>query len=246
VRQTAVISVSIEVFMSKIQKLLLLLVMTGVSSPSWAQGAFRFGADERRGEWNVSLGAVYQIDEGVSGEQGTGLELDDDWGLSLVIGYNFNNRLALGFEMSFLDPKYDYTYLPATDDPADGPNGDPVTISNRANIFNGVFRGTWYLASGAVAPFIDVLGGWRYIDSNIASGPGGVVCWWDPWWGYICSQTWSTYTDTSFTYGAGLGLRWDVTRDMFLRAGWTWSKTDTGKSEDPTFEMGRLEVGWRY
>ncbi len=41
-------------------------------------------------------------------------------------------------------------------------------------------------------------------------------------------------------------MRWDFNRDMFLRASWSLMKSDTGSSNDPTFDMGRIEIGWRY
>jgi len=229
-----------------IRNLAVLLILATLSSPSWAQGAFRFGPDERAGEWNVALQAVYLAKEGVSGEQGTGLDISDDWGFGFMFGYNFNNYLALGFEMSFLDPRYTYTYLPDDDgDPSTPPTGDPETISHKASVFNGIFRGTYNILSGPITPFVDVNLGWRYIDSNVASSPPVTGCWWDPWWGYVCRSFWNTYDDTSFIYGAGLGLRWDINRDMFLRGSWSWNKGDAGAS-DPTLEMGRIEIGWRY
>ena len=233
-----------------IRKLAVLpVVAVFFSSASWAQGAFRFGPDERAGEWNMSLEALYLASESVPGSlEGTGLDIKDDWGFGFMLAYNFNNHLALGFEMSFLDPRYNYTYIPDDDgDPSTPPSGNPETISHKASIFNGLFRGTWNLFKGPFTPFVDLQAGWRYIDSNVASSPPVTGCWWDPWWGYVCRQFWNTYSDTSFTYGAGLGLRWDVSRDMFLRAGWSWMEVDTGSSSSsPTFEMGRIEVGWRY
>jgi opacity protein-like surface antigen len=228
--------------MLKIQKITVFLLVAIISSPAWAQGAFRFGADERMGEWNFSLQAVYLDSASVSGENGAGTELNDDWGFGFMLAYNFNNHLALGFEMSFLDPSYVATIIP---EEPDGTPGTPQKISHNASVFNGLFKGTYNVLSGPVTPFVDVQAGWRYLDSNVSSSPPVTGCWWDPWWGYVCRQSWNTYDDTSFIYGAGLGLRWDINRDMFLRGSWSWNKGDAGAS-DPTLEMGRLEIGWRY
>jgi opacity protein-like surface antigen len=228
--------------MLKIQKLTVFLLVAIISSPAWAQGAFRFGADERMGEWNMSLQAVYLDSASISGENGAGTELNDDWGFGFMLAYNFNNHLALGFEMSFLDPSYEATIVPQE---PDGTPGTPEKISHKASVFNGLFKGTYNILSGPVTPFVDVQAGWRYLDSNVSSSPPTTGCWWDPWWGYVCRSYYSTYDDTSFIYGAGLGLRWDINRDMFLRGSWSWNKGDAGAS-DPTLEMGRLEIGWRY
>jgi len=232
--------------MVNFQKLAVFLLVAIISSPAWAQGAFRYGADERMGEWNMSLQALYLDSVSISGANGSGAELSDDWGFGFMLAYNFNNHLALGFEMSFLDPSYSLTYVPDDDgDPNTPPTGNPETISHKASVFNGLFKGTYNILSGPVTPFIDAQAGWRYIDSNVSSSPPVTGCWWDPWWGYVCQQYWNTYDDTSFIYGAGLGLRWDINRDMFLRGSWSWMKGDAG-STDPTLEMGRIEIGWRY
>jgi len=222
-----------------IHKSLLVLILILVAPAAMSQGAFRFGPDERANEFDISFHTVYTGSESVSGPNGSGLKVDDDWGFGLAVAYNFTNHLALGFEMSFLNPRYEYTIVP------DQPNSTPQTVNHRADIFNGVFRGTYNILKGPVSPFIDVAAGWRYLDSNVASGPPITGCWWDPWWGYICRPVWNTYSDTSFTYGGGLGLRWDVSRDMFLRATYSLMKTDSGASSDPTFDMLRFEIGWR-
>ena len=227
----------------EIRKLLWVLLLITVSSSAWAQGAFRYGPDERAGEWNLSLELLYQGSESFSGSNGSGAELQADWGFGFMIAYNFNNHLALGFEASFQDPRYNYTIVP---EDSSGSPGAPQTVSHTASIFNGLFRGTYNILSGPVTPFIDVLAGWRYIDSNVANSPPVTGCWWDPWWGYVCRNYWSTYSDSSFSYGAGVGMRWDFNRDMFLKASYSLQKTDTGSSGDPTFDVGRIEIGWRY
>jgi hypothetical protein len=84
------------------------------------------------------------------------------------------------------------------------------------------------------------------LDSNIADGLPTTGCWWDYWWGYVCRSYWSTYSDTSFSYGGGLGIRWDINGALFMRASYNLLKIDTGgNSNDPTLDMGRIEIGWR-
>jgi len=216
------------------------VLLLALSPVAWSQGTFRYGPDERGDEWNVSLEVLYQGSESASGENGSGVELDDDWGLGFALAYNFNNHLALGGEFNFLNPSYKYTVVP------DEPNPTPETISNRASLFNAMLRGTYNILSGPVTPFVDVTLGWAHIDSNVADSPPITGCWWDPWWGYICQPFWSTYSSSGVTYGGGVGLRWDFSRDMFLRASYSRMKADFGTSDEPTFDIGRLEIGWRY
>jgi len=223
-----------------IQKVLIALLMVAVAPLAWSQGTFRYGPDDRAGEWNLALKAVYLGSESVSGQNGSGIEIHDDWGFGFSLGYNFNNHFSLAGEMNFLDPRYDYTVVP------DEPNPTPQTVSHTASIFNAMLTGTYNVLSGPITPFIDVTLGWRSLDSNVASGPPVTGCWWDPWWGYVCRNFWNTYSDSSLTYGGGVGVRWDFNRDMFLRASYSLMKSDTGSSADPTFDVGRIEIGWRY
>jgi hypothetical protein len=46
-----------------------------------------------------------------------------------MAGYNFTKHFALGFEMNFLEPRYNYTIVP------DGPNATPQTVSHRLTTF---------------------------------------------------------------------------------------------------------------
>ena len=193
--------------------------------------------DDRAREWNFSLEAIYLAGESSSGENGSGIDVADDWGFGFAVAYNFTNHLALGFEMNFLEPRYDYTFVP------DEPNAKPETITEKLTMFSGMLNGTYNILEGPVTPFIDLSLGFTNLDSNITDGPPVTGCWWDYWWGYVCRSFWSTYSDTTFSYGGALGMRWDINSSIFLRASYNLLRLDTGN--DPTLDMGRIEFGWR-
>ena len=196
--------------------------------------------DERAREWNLSLNTLFLASESYSGSNGSSLDIKDDWGIGFMVGYDFTNHFALGFEMNFLKPRYNLTIVP------DEANPTPFTVSQKLTIFNGLLTGTYNILKGPVTPFIDLSAGWTHLDSNVVDQPPVTGCWWDPWWGYICQNFWSTYTDTSFSYGGGLGVRWDINRNIFLRASYDLLRLDAGSgSSDPTLDMGRIEIGWR-
>ena len=98
------------------------------------------------------------------------------------------------------------------------------------------------LLEGPVTPFIDLSIGFSYTDSNIQDGP--TFCRPDWYWGWVCFS--SSHDDTNLNYGGGLGIRWDINRDMFMRASYSIMKVDISNTSDPEFAMGRLEFGWRY
>jgi opacity protein-like surface antigen len=221
------------------QKIIITIMMIAISPLAWSQGTFRYGPNERAGEWNLAIEAIYLGSESSSGTNGSGLSIDDDWGFGFMINYNFTNHLALGFDMSFLKPRYEATF--ATED------AGLQTISHKLSIFNGQLKGTYNILEGPLTPYIDVALGWTSVDSNITDGPPTTGCWWDPWWGWVCRSFYSTYSDSAWTYGGGLGVRWDMTRDMFLRASYNVMVMDlSGVSNIDQFNMGRLEIGWRY
>jgi hypothetical protein len=231
------------------QKIIVAIMLIVVSPLAWSQGSYRFGNDERAGNWETALQLAYLSSESVSGSGGSGIDISDDWGIGIVFGYNFTNHLSAGFEMNYLTPRYDATFVP---DDGMGNPGTPQTINHKLTIFNGQFKGTYNILKGPITPFVDVSLGWTYVDSNVTDGPPVTGCWWDPWWGYVCRNFYSTYNDTGFSYGGAVGMRWDMvqwqaTRNMFLRGSYGILKTDFGGgSGDPSLDMGRIEFGWLF
>ena len=223
----------------KIKIFVATVLLFAMAPLAWSQGTYRYGANERADTWDFSIEVVYQGSESLSGEGGSSLKIDDDWGFGFNFGYNFTNHWALGFEMNFLDPRYHATAV--SED-----TGELKTFSHTSSMFNGLVKGTYNILKGPVTPFIDLSVGFTYIDSNVADRPPTTGCWWHPYWGYICNTYWSTYDETIFNYGGGLGVRWDVTRDIFLRASYNAMNAGTSNLSDPTFYSGRLEIGWSF
>jgi len=105
---------------------------------------------------------------------------------------------------------------------------------------------SYYFLEGPLTPF--VLGGigWTWVDSNVPSGLPETGCWWDPWYGYICTSYQDTYAKDYFSYSLGLGGRWDVTPGFFLRGSVVWQWMDLGKAGTTDFPGGRLDIGFIF
>ena len=89
--------------------------------------------------------------------------------------------------------------------------------------------------------------GWTKVDSNVADGPPQTGCWWDPWWGYICSNFYSTYSENLTSYSAALGMRWDFNNYSGIRAAYGILELDTSSNtENAQFDMWRVEYAWRF
>jgi opacity protein-like surface antigen len=182
---------------------------------------------------------VFQDGESQSGQNGSSLKFDSETGFRFAFDYNFNNNLSLGIGFEFIRPDYLATIV-------DVDTNEEQSIRYTADQVNTQIRGIWNIFDGPLTPFIEASLGWSYFDSNFASEPPRTGCWYDPLWGYICSTFYETYTDTSFSYGAGAGVRWDINESFFLKGGYHYLTLDNSASSKPQLQSGRLEFGWRF
>lgn len=195
---------------------------------------------ERTHSWDMSVHLLGNFHESSEGDNGSELNIDPSIGLGFDGGYNVNEHLKLGAELSFLSP--DYTATIGVD------GGMRQRIDAEMDVFNGQLYGAWNFLQGPLTPYVRAGLGWTYIDSNIVTSdvPAG-VCWWDPWWGYVCSEFYNTYDDTRFSYGGGLGVRYDLDRQYYIQGGVDhYEMTGSGLGSDPDFGIWRVEFGWRF
>jgi opacity protein-like surface antigen len=195
-------------------------------------------SSDRSRSWEATIQVLGTGSESRDGENGSGVELDSATGWGFGLTYNFNEHLAVGFDGAFVKPKYTATFN--TDE--DG----LVSLRHKASVFNGQLNGTWNILKGPFTPYLQLGIGWTHIDSNVADGPPVTGCWWDPWWGYVCSNFYSTYKDTRFSWGGGAGLRYDFQNRMFIKGSINRIEIDAGNNAaDINFDLWKLELGWR-
>lgn len=218
-------------------RLLTALSACALAAHSNAQGSGGASAD-RAGNWEASIGLIMSDDASSSGPEGSSLDIDQDLGLSLSLGYNLAENFALRFDGAWLRPDYD-AVLNTEDEGL-------LEIDHELSVFSGHFSGVWNMLDGDFTPYAQAGIGWTYLDSNVLDGPPTTGCWWDPWWGYICSNFYSTYSDTNFSWTLGLGLRYDLSRTLFLRGGVERRYLDSDQGADPEFDALRVELGWKF
>ena len=195
---------------------------------------------DRTGTWEVGLQVVDTSSETLSGEQRSGISVGSEVGWGISGGYNFTNRLAVLGDWTWSKPSYDATFLVEN-------TGQLETISASLNVNTLHVKGVFYITEGALAPFIEAGLGWTYLDSNIVDGPPTTGCWWDPWWGYVCQNFYSTYSDTRTSYSTAIGLRWDLRNSMTLRGSYGLLEVDTSSAtEDASLEAFKLDLFWRF
>ncbi|NIS88569.1 MAG: outer membrane beta-barrel protein [Woeseiaceae bacterium] len=201
------------------------------------------------GYWDFSIGAIYQDSLSVGGKGGTqtatpdtsSLSVDSELGFGLNFSYNFSNHFALGLDIDYINPDYKATIV--SEDPQD----PAVIIDHELTQWNFRLKGTWNFTDGPLVPFVDFGYAWTNVDSNVADGPPITGCWWHPWWGYICENFYTTFSSTETSWGGGVGLRYDLRGQSYLKLSWNrWELDSGGNSDDLTLESARLEYGWRF
>jgi opacity protein-like surface antigen len=217
-----------------IKLFILLLALTSLS----AQAQWSNSSSKRADKWETTIGAYFTGSESSDGLNESSLDIDSGFGLGFGIAYNFTQNLALRFDGSWSRADYDA----ALDTEDEG----LVFINHTLSLFNGQFNGVWNVLDGNFTPYLQAGIGWTYVDSNVADGPPVTGCWWDPWWGYICNNFYSTYSETNFSWNVGAGLRYEFGNGMFARGGWEQTHIDGGSGADPSFDAFRIELGWLF
>ena len=191
---------------------------------------------DRAGKWEATFQILGNSAESTGGEGQSSLDVDSQLGWGFGIGYNLNSHFAVNFDASFIKPDYEAT-LDTEDDGL-------VTIDHDMSVFNGQLNGVWNFMDGPFTPYVQAGIGWTYIDSNVSDGPPSTGCWWDPWWGYVCANFYDSYDDTSFSYGAGLGLRYEFGYQTFIKGSYNFYEVKgSGDGADPQFDIWRIEIG---
>ena len=106
---------------------------------------------------------------------------------------------------------------------------------------------TYNFLPGQFSPFVTGALGWSWVDTNIATEPPQVGCWWDPWWGYVCSSFQDTRSIDGFSYQVGVGARYDFSDTLAVKGSYrmTWIDFDNAEGT-PDFDGFTLSVGWKF
>lgn len=191
--------------------------------------------------WEWSIAGLYQESKFMASEGGSSLQLDGELGLGFNVSYNFTNKFMVGVDFDFLRPDYraeliDDSIIPQT-----------TVIDHSFSQFNGRIKGTYHFTEGPLTPYVEGGFGWTYFDSNVIEGEPITGCWWHPYWGYICSNFYNTFTETSFSYGAGVGLRYRLRGGSFIKGSYNvWELDSLGAAADSTISGFKLEFGWGF
>jgi opacity protein-like surface antigen len=202
-------------------------------------GATAANAQSREGRWEFTLGIPYQLGSTLNFDGGTKVKTDSDFGFGMTAGYNSTDNIEWNFGVKWAGPSYD------ADVAKEG--GGTTHISGSYDAWGLSANFLYNFTTGQLTPFVGAGIGYTWIDTNVPNGIPSTGCWWDPWYGYICSTYYPTKTVDAFSYQALLGLRYNFNYQSFLRLtyGSQWMNLPNS-SGTPRFDIFGLEFGWIF
>lgn len=196
--------------------------------------------------WEFGADLIYQLSQDIDFKGGSSVSLDDDFGLAITFGYRFSDKLELQFGLDWNDVDYDATLQSTTNTNPPISLGS-VGVSGTLEAFTPRAAVNYNFLSGPITPYVSGGIGWSFIDTNIPEGRPQSVCWWDPWWGYVCGNVQDTKSVDAFEYQIGVGLRWDLGPGYTLRFAYEkhWLDLDEADST-PDIDQFRVGISYRY
>lgn len=188
--------------------------------------------------WEGGAELVYQDSATIKFDGGSRIDLDDDFGITITFGYRLNPHLDLQFALDWSSVDYGVRFARPGQSDAIG-HGEMESIVPRFNVqFN--------ILDKPFTPYVMAGVGYAFIDTNIPNGRPSTGCWWDPWYGYICTTVQSTFTTDEFVYQAGVGMRWDFSSTGSLKLGYERHWIDLSRTNDAYADQIRLGFTYRY
>ncbi|HEY5809709.1 MAG TPA: porin family protein [Povalibacter sp.] len=217
------------------------LILIGMAGLLLATAA---GAQSRGEGWEFGADLIYQMSQDIDFNGGSSASLDDDIGLSVNFGYRFSDKLELQFALDWNDVDYEATLETFSNSNPPIPLGT-VGVSGSLEAFTPRAAIHYNFIDGPMTPYVKAGIGWSFIDTNIPTGRPETVCWWDPWWGYVCGNVQDTRSVDGFEYELGVGFRWDLAPGYTLRAGYEIHWLDLSEA-DGTPELDQFKIGIAY
>ncbi|NPA66132.1 MAG: outer membrane beta-barrel protein [Epsilonproteobacteria bacterium] len=165
------------------------------------------------------------------------VDLDSGFGLGFGFGYNFTKNFE--GQIIFSGSSTDYTAI-AVDD-----KNKELKIKEKMYTSSMFLQGNYNILDDEFTPFVGGYIGITYVDSGVTTGDYEHVCYWDPWWGYVCGPMNETYTTTEFSYGMEIGLRYDL-RDGYGSLSYVKHFINLGANNGDDFDVVKLLIGMKF
>ena len=211
------------------------LILLSVVSTN-AQAAFN---DSRVKKWEFFLAPQVINSKALQFEHGGEANISKRSSLAFGFGYNLNSNIELGGRFSSSSSSMSGTII--KDD------GEDTAVPFTSNLYTSSinFDFTYNILSGPFTPYVTANLGYTYLDSGIPTGNIGTGCGWYFGW-YYCGPVAQTFTTSEFNYGAGLGLRYDFNRKLYIKGGVSKNIIDINSTNTPDFTIYQFIIGFMF
>ena len=203
---------------------------------STAEAAFH---DSRVKKWEFFLAPQVINSKALQFEHGSEVNISKRSSLAFGFGYNLSSNIELGGRFSSSSSSMSGTII--QDDSEN--TAVPFTSNLYTSSIN--FDFTYNIFSGPFTPYITANLGYTYLDSGIPTGNIGTGCGWYFGW-YYCGPVAQTFTSNEFNYGAGLGLRYDFNRKLYIKGGVSKNIIDINSTNTPDFTIYQFIIGFMF
>jgi opacity protein-like surface antigen len=188
------------------------------------------------GDWEFRIGPVFGLSQNIDFPSGSA-DIKNTTGIKTGVDYFLTEHLTLGGNFSYSRGDFSSTVVD---------KGVTVGVQNgHESASTLLFDGRYSFLHGPLRPYLGAGLGYTWVNTNIASGPPVAGCWWDPWWGYVCTGYQPTRGTSSWAGQLGAGVQYDFNHQFGVSAGYleNWLKL-ANKSTG----SGALEVmfNWRF
>ena len=218
-----------------------------VSQGAAAQMGHGNGAGGSMADWEFRIGPVFQESKKVDFNGGSSADIDSTTGVKIGAGYYVTDQLIIGGNFGYGQSSFNGTVLGNSAGNPGGPNLEAKIENGHVDFSTLMFDATYTFLTGPIKPFGKVGLGWNWINTNIASGPPQFGCWWDPWWGQVCTGYQPTHGASSFAYQAGAGVQFNFRRSFAIDLDYQYTWIDLhNTSSTPGFGAVELLFVWRF
>jgi opacity protein-like surface antigen len=153
--------------------------------------------------------------------------------------YHINDFLSLRSDFMFGSATFSGDYPTQT--------GGTANIKQDAFIQTGRFNIDYNMINRRLTPILTAGIGYQYLQTELQNVPPQTICWWDPWWGWICETSSAMAWETDFTWNVGAGFRWNITDALFVKVmgGANWLQY-SGANGITTQIEGIFSIGWTF
>ncbi len=192
----------------------------------------------RANRWEGSVQLAKNESSTFNGLGGSSIEMDSDLGWGFTLGYNIDEHFLVSFDWLYFTPDYQANIVHE--------NGNIFTFDHTLDLSQTQLTGVYHFFAEDFTPYVQAGLGWSYMDSNIADGPPQDVCWWHPWWGYICNSYQNTYDESEFSYHLGVGVRYEIDKAVFIKASYKHIWVDLSNVSDADYGYLGFEIGTTF